>query len=371
MVTDPYNVSVNPAPVAAFAALLAAGGPVPASDAATRAAPTSIAAWRSAGPELSQVNAVSPDPDAEGTVYATGSLFAASQSAIYGSTDGARSWTPLDEAPSGEFFAEVYADPRGGRRVFAGSQASGAGTRFFRSTNGGATWSTLMTIPETCVPSFAPGPAADAIVVACGVRAFSSPDAGTTWNEPPNPFTEATKLAAAPAGVVLAYGATKIFSSADGGATWTPAGSAPAGCPGILSLRADPSNASVLLAATGVIASGFQCGGVYRSVNGGAAWTATGLTGVYATDVRFGPSGSGTAYACASFIAGILPPGGAWSSADGGVTWRNLRLPTPGALKIAASKTGRHVYAATSQGVFVLTDRETRTARRTGGGTVP
>ena len=80
--------------------------------------------------------------------------------------------------------------------------------------------------------------------------------------------------------------------------------------------------------------------------------------------MRFGPSGTGAAYACASYIAGILPRGGAWKSVDGGVSWQNLRLPTTGALKIAVSKSGRHVYAATSQGVYVLSGRKTRTARR-------
>jgi hypothetical protein len=359
MVTDPYNVCVNLVLRVALAALALA---------ADRPAPNSIAAWTSAGPELSQVNAVSPDPNADATVYATGSLFAASQSAIYGSLDGARSWNALEEAPRGEFFAEVYADPRGGRRIFAGSQASGAGTRFLRSTDAGATWSALMTIPETCVPTFAPGPTADAIVVACGVRAFASADAGATWSEPANPFTEAMKLTAAPAGAVIAYGASGFFRSTDGGATWTAAGSAPAACPGILGLRVDPTNASVLLAAAGVLgAGGFQCGGVFRSVDGGGAWTATALSGVYATDVRFGPAGSGAAYACASHIAGILPPGGAWGSEDGGVTWENLRLPIPSALKIAVSKSGGNVYAATSSGVFVRNDRRTRTVHRSSG----
>jgi len=45
------------------------------------------------------------------------------------------------------------------------------------------------------------------------------------------------------------------------------------------------------------------------------------------------------------------------------VSWQNLRLPTTGALKIAVSKSGRHVYAATPQGVFVLTSRKTRVTR--------
>jgi hypothetical protein len=347
-----------------------AGSPEVASRAETESAaerpvPASIAGWRSSGPDLSQVNSISPDPSAENTVYATGSLFGASQSALYESQDAARSWTPLEEAVTGEVFAEIYADPRGGGRVFAGSQATGLGTRFIRSTDGGTTWNPLMTIPQTCVPSFAAGPGSDAIVVACGLRAFASPDAGATWSEPPNPFTEAMKLATAPGGVVLAYGTTSIFRSPDGGASWAPVGSAPAACPGILSLRADASNGNLLLAGAGVIGTGgFQCGGVFRSVDGGATWTATGLAGVYVTDVRFGPPGTGTAYACASHIAGILPLGGAWSSADGGLTWRNLRLPTGNALKIAPSRSGGHVYAATPLGVYVEIEREPRTVHR-------
>ena len=190
----------------------------------------------------------------------------------------------------------------------------------------------------------------DGIVLACFTRALVSPDAGVTWSEPPNPFTESMRLTAAPGGMIVAYGATSVFRSADGGTTWTAAGSAPAGCPGILSLRVDPANANVLLAGTGVIGGGFRCGGVYRSTDAGVSWTPTALTGVYVTDVRFGPSGTGAAYACASYIAGILPRGGAWKSGDGGVSWQNLRLPTAGALKIAISKSGRHVYAATSAG---------------------
>src|SRR6185369_8164637 len=107
MVTDPYNDPVKLIGAAAVAALLAGARPAPVSDAAARPAPASIAAWTSAGPELSQVNAVSADPSTEGRVYASASLFAASQSAVYGSEDGAHSWTPLDEAPRGEVFAEV------------------------------------------------------------------------------------------------------------------------------------------------------------------------------------------------------------------------------------------------------------------------
>src|SRR3954469_12941590 len=126
MVTDPYNDSVNSiAAAAALASLLAVEGPVQQSVAtvgvarlptvaaqvaqpsvepieAGRAGPQSIAAWVSSGPELNQVNAVSPDPDVDGDIYATGSIYAASQSALYGSQDAAGSWGALQAGPAGE-----------------------------------------------------------------------------------------------------------------------------------------------------------------------------------------------------------------------------------------------------------------------------
>src|SRR4051812_43924956 len=193
MVTDPYNMDVNSILAAAgLAALLAAGNPEPQSVPAEegtaepvatavtgdRAVPLSAAAWSSSGPELNQVNAISPDPDADAWLYASGSIYGASQSAVYGSEDAARTWGALEEAPRGEYFAEIFADPRGLGRVFAGSQLAGGGTRISRSTNSGVQWSTMLTVPQGCVPSFAAGPGNDAIVVTCFTRALVSPDAG-------------------------------------------------------------------------------------------------------------------------------------------------------------------------------------------------
>src|SRR6478735_10367745 len=104
MVTDPYNGNVNSiAAAAGLAVLLATGADarqsvavaaaadraVPESAAADRAIPQSIAAWSSSGPELNQVNAISPDPDADAWLYAIGSLYGASESVVYGSEDAA------------------------------------------------------------------------------------------------------------------------------------------------------------------------------------------------------------------------------------------------------------------------------------------
>lgn len=333
-----------------IAALTAAAGPAIARP-----------GWATSGPPLNQVNSVVAPPDAGAVVYAVGSQFEASQSALFASSDGGETWDPLVEAPRGDYYSEIFVDPRDTRRLFAGSQTSAGNTKIYRSTDQGGDWSLILTISTVCGPSFAPGFGADALLIACGTRLFRTPDAGLTWEEPATPFTETTKLTAGPASAVYAYGASRIFRTSNEGATWADAGRAPAACPGILALRVDPANAVRYIAGAGLLgAGGFQCGGVFTSENAGESWTAGDLSGVYVTDVRLDPSDPHGAYACASYIAGILPKGGVWRSSDDGRTWRSLRLPVAGALRLAVSAGGRFVHAATPLGVYDLAIRKTR-----------
>jgi photosystem II stability/assembly factor-like uncharacterized protein len=308
--------------------------------------------WQSYGPPLFQVSDVSTGI-ADLTVYAASANFSAGQSAISGSTDGGQTWTGLEQAPTGQFYAEVLADQSDANRLYAGATGSGATTIYFSNT-AGTGWAVGQTTPALCVPSFAQSAANGNVLVACGTSLYSTSD-GATWTSVTNPFTEATRLAAGPGGTMYAYGPTHIFKSTDSGQTWSPSGSAPGACPGLNALRVNPSNGNALTAGAGVTGSaGFQCGGVYLSSDGGATWSAGGLSGVYVSDLAFDNSQTSTIYASAAFLAGILPMGGVWRSSDAGATWDNLSLPQPGASRIALSSQNDRLYAATSLGVYQI-----------------
>jgi hypothetical protein len=308
--------------------------------------------WQSYGPPLFQVNDVTTGIG-DLTVYAASADTSAGQSAIFSSTDGGQTWTGLVQAPSGQFYAEVLADQSDSNRLYAGATGSGT-TTIYLSNTAGSGWAPSQTISASCVPSFAQSAANGSVLVACGTSLSSTSD-GATWTPVTNPFTEATRLAAGPGSTMYAYGPTHIFKSTNSGQTWSPSGGAPGACPGLNALRVNPSNGNALAAGAGITgSSGFQCGGVFSSADGGATWTAGGLSGVYVSDLAFDSTQSSTVYASAAFIAGVLPMGGVWRSTNAGVTWDNLSLPQPGASRIALSSQNDRLYAATSLGVYQL-----------------
>ncbi len=325
-------------------------------------APVPLPVWETSGPPLFQVNAVAAGPD-DRTVYAGSGDTQVSQSAIYRSLDGGRTWQALVEAARGEFYSEILIDPRDPRRIYAGALGNGGATNIYRSTDGGATWSLSDTISLYRVPSLAAGARADTVLVSCGTRLRRSDDAGQTWRDTAAPFTENVRLTPAPGGTLIAYGATSIFKTTSDGDSWTPAGQAPPACPGIQALRADPVRASVLVAGTGLTGTGgFQCGGVYRSIDAGNTWSAGELSGVYVTDIAIDNDDPSVVYASAGYLSGILPRGGVYVSRDGGATWSNSRLPALGALRLALPPSGRLLHAATSLGVFEHEVRKPRLA---------
>ena len=315
--------------------------------------PSPTTAWQSSGPPLYQVNAVAADPSQDSAVYAAASIYSVSESAIFRSPDGGRTWAPLVDASPGEFFSEVEVDRHDSRRVYAGAHAPGGGANLYRSIDGGQTWAVTGTVTPSCTPSFVTGSGSSTVLVGCGPKVLRSIDGGQTWTELTTPFSEPVRLASGPSGAVFAYGSGGIFRSANDGGTWSSLGAPPTECTGIQALDVSPDDESTLLIGTGsIVGSTFACGGVFRSTDGGSTWSANGVPDVYVTDVVIDRRSPSIMYASASTLPPILPPGGVFQSRDGGATWKNLQLPAAGAVRLALSPTGRLLHAATPIGVF-------------------
>ena len=311
------------------------------------------AGWESFGPQqVPQISDVATGPD-ETTVYAS-AADTAGQSGIFKSTDAGNLWTGLKQAAAGESFGDLLVDPGNSQTIYTGSLGTDHVTRLYRSIDGGITWSLRQSIPDYCVPSFAPGTVSGTVLVACGTTLWKTTDSGGGWQALSPPFTQATRLTAGAGSTLWAYGPTTLFRSNDGGSTWQATGST-LPCSSMNALAADPSQPNVLLAGAGlVVGSSFSCGGIYRSADGGASWIAGTLSGVYVSDVLINSADPTRAYASAASYPGILPPGGVFASLDGGATWTNAQLPPDTASRLALSPSGHILYAATNLGVYQI-----------------
>jgi photosystem II stability/assembly factor-like uncharacterized protein len=241
---------------------------------------------------------------------------------------------------------------------------------FFKSTDGGVSWNNIANPPQGGCGFFFSYPLlelnptnADQLFLGgqddCG-DAFldQSPDAGMDWSVPNygfasglnalviDPSNPATLYAGAPEGV---------FKSTNGGVAWTYIGLSV----GVSALAIDRANPSIIYAATGGSYPNPAFQGMFKSIDGGASWAPinTGLAGVISTGspvtaLAMAPGNANILYAATS-------GNGAYKSTDGGASWTafndgltNLDV----SLLTVAPKAPNTLYAATPAGTFRLID---------------
>lgn len=207
-----------------------------------------------------------------------------------------------------------------------------------RSTDGGATWTTVPSYPGTG-PESTPRVLVDAgggtVLAATSVSLLRGSDAGSAWVNI-GPAGDYYALATGP-GIVLAgeFGG-KLQRSRDSGATWE---AIPTDLHGVLALASTPSGAWY----AGTI------GGVYRSMDEGVSWTLA--HGQSIANVVFA-SRSGRVFAGSRL--------GGFQFSDDGVQWTDLNpafLPFPAAFPeaMAQSPDGR-LYATLDLFLYSSTD---------------
>lgn len=315
------------------------------------------ASWSNISDGLPIIRALAIDPVNTKVVYTSGYDDRAENRGVYKSTDGGASWSKSNEGLPRPFgIGYVLAiDPANTNTIYL--LGSNAASRWedtvFKSTDGGAHWST---ISEDLISRNV-----QTIVVDPGNRntiyagtsnggVFKSTNAGASWSASNTGLTNTgvSALAIDPGSANTVYAGTDpggVFRSTDGGANWSVSNTGQKSI-NAYALAIAPSNADIMYGATS--------GGVFKSTNGGASWSKSdiGVTNTSVTALAIDPGDQDTIYAGAG-------ESGAFKSTDGGGSWsainNGLSLAYVGALVINPANPNT-VYAATWAGVFRSTN---------------
>jgi photosystem II stability/assembly factor-like uncharacterized protein len=258
------------------------------------------------------VGVLAIDPRNPETIYAdvlvSPPLGQTSTPNLFKSTDGGASWLAASSGLSVDrvnvdgthFVAYVIAgslaiDPQDPNTLYATcANSCPPGSELFKSTDGGANWT-----------AFGEGLPANGVL--------------TIAIDPLNPDTLYAVLRAG------------LFKSTDGGANWIAAGSGlPTGNGGsVVSLAIDPQNPDTLYTSIATCMPCTPSSGVFKSTDGGASWTGSGLASSILVDPGYSvplvlaidPSNPNTVYAGTyDGIMKSLDAGGNWNAGNSGLT---------------------------------------------------
>ncbi|MDX1687794.1 MAG: hypothetical protein R3248_07405 [Candidatus Promineifilaceae bacterium] len=295
-------------------------------------------------------------------------LTGTSNHGVYGSEDGARSWSPrgLQAGHDYEAFIDVAISPNydQDQTLYAAwSSGTGIGGSVYRTTDGGDTWDIVYTIDYIPDVELSPQYGTDQTLFAATNerQVVGSFDGGNTWEGigtwPGNVRPGARAVALTPSyptdGTLFAGTAQGFWRLPHGGNTWQAAASGLSGDYNVSSVAVSPAYAGepLLLAIASWSDPDFTLHyAVFRSTDGGTNWSLSsdGLPDRPLADVTFSPdyAEDGTAYATAA-------DGELYRSWDGGLTWHLAGVAPEGTiLGEVAVMSPQHVAVATNVGVW-------------------
>ena len=325
-------------------------------------APGTLNAWRSNGPD-EEIRSLAIDPSNPNIIYA------GSRSGVFKSTDGGATWSNIGLRDVRALVID-FVNPNNlyaGTRFFQSAIVFAPGDRFlFKSTDAGATWSNSSSPVDWDISLLVMDPTSPKVLYAGssdtyweqgGIILQKSTDSGATWKG------FATGIASFgwainPANPQTIYAPSEnngLFKSTDGGANWSATGLSKTS---VSAVAIDPLNPDTLYAGTTDYYSPrgvFPFLGLFKSTDGGNSWFAinNGLGDLFGTvsiitAVAIDPDDPNILYAGTSGR-------GVFRSADGGASWSefNLGLTNLSINVLTIEPLGKHVYAATgAAGVF-------------------
>jgi photosystem II stability/assembly factor-like uncharacterized protein len=272
------------------------------------------ASWQPAStglPEFSTVRAIAPAPGP------AGKILIAADNGVYRSDDAGASWTLVRGGlPTGSPTAMAFA-PADPRTAYVYFHSHG----LYRSTDGGVSWRRVLGARSREAQEISISPRATRVVyvkLGDGIL-FRSTDGGQRWGQ----------LSSLPASTVAAdpFSATTVYSSlytgqslggvwrsVDQGATWTARSRGMTGVPAT-SLAIQNGDPSKLWLTTGLSAA-------LRTINGGSAWIQSPVpAGETLLQLYSGPGSRIFAYTWDELFKPHI-----WSTDDNGGTWKQLPI---------------------------------------------
>jgi len=247
---------------------------------------------------------------------------------------GPNTWTSIGLA--GTEVKALAVSPASGSTIAAGTPSGYAFTK-----NGGATWTAVSTGYETSALAFDPSDPS-IVYAATGGALARSADGGATYT--PVVLDSAYCVAIDPTSPLVVYAGTTdhVYKSVDRGLHWTPVYTGP-GHSFVNAIAVDPVEPRVVWA-------GMTFGGLQKSTNGGASWSAvSGSVPMGISAIAVHPTASSTVL--------VLGMSGVSRTTDGGATWSSVAnlWGSDGDLVADRAAPGTF-YAAGSNGVVHTAD---------------
>jgi photosystem II stability/assembly factor-like uncharacterized protein len=268
-------------------------------------------------PDETNVPTLAIDPSTTSTLYAGVQVsFMGLHEGVYKSTDAGASWAFSNAGLAGLRVDDVAGDPVNGSVVYAAVDNA----RAAKSTDGGASWSLVRVADVANATTVAVDPKNPSVVYLGTTfsHVFKSTDGGATFPTSATLPGGVLRIAIDPktTSTIWVTTNTGVDRSTDGGTTFAPAST------GVALPNAFIATGPIVIdpTATSTLYVAYRGTGVFKTTNGGTAWTAmnAGLPDLNALGLALDPTSPSTLY------VGVT--GGVFKSTDGGASW-GARLP--------------------------------------------